>query len=334
MTDCIAHPDFSEKARRHWTPAREAKLTGNKQLMVKPSTAPELLRVLGLLNADASMSADKTRKFLQINHMLALLSPQLDDLAKRHPVVRVLDAGCGNSFLTLLITWYLRLQKAKACEVIGIDRNAKVIAQSQGRSESLGWSESLRFCVGSLDANSWETAYRNTFGTSQVPSPNSPVPRPHLLVALHACDTATDAALALGINLKADVLAVAPCCQAELATRWKQAGNVDHPFAPIYRSPNLRRETASQMTDALRMLLVRGRGYEVTATEFVDSTHTPKNRLITAVRRGNFLKSANDEYLALKTALGGYPIALEALLESTPPLHAEPAESQSDTKDL
>jgi SAM-dependent methyltransferase len=325
MTQGITQTEFSEKARKHWTPEREAKLTGGKNLLVKPTTAPELLRVLGLLNADGSMSADTTRKYLQINHMLALIVPELDELTKRHTVVRVLDAGCGNSFLTLLIAWYLRERSGKACEVIGIDRDPKVIGQSRKRAEALGFCDTLRFAEGKLDAQSWESAYRATFAAKQEPAD---IPRPNLLVALHACDTATDAALALGVTLKADVLAVAPCCQAELAAKWKNAAAAEHAFAPIFRSPNLRRETATQITDALRMLLVRSRGYEVTATEFIESAHTPKNRLIVAVRRGNYLKAAALQYEALKQAVGGCSIALEGMLSDASGSKVEPGSQQ------
>lgn len=320
MSHVIPQSIFSEKALSHWTPEREAKITGGKNLLVKPTTAPNLLRTLGLLNSDASMSPDKVRKFLQINHMLALLQPQLDDLLGRHSTVRVLDAACGNSFLTLLVAWYLHEHKKKTCQIIGIDRNKKVISQSIERTKQLGWSEFLCFDEGSLEKQSWRLAYTKFFQPQVSMPEDSEVPRPHLTVALHACDTATDAALALGIQLKSDVIAVAPCCQAELASFWKNFNDTSHPMLPVFRSPNLRRETAAHMTDALRLLLLRTHGYETTATEFVESIHTPKNRLILAIRRGNFFAPAEEQYKNLKNYLGGYAVALEKLL--SPEKHA------------
>ena len=98
--------EFAQRALTYWTQERLQKLTAGKKLLLVPSEAPDLLRTMGLLNSDASMSADSVRKYLQINHMLGLLTTHLDDLAARHPLVRVLDVGCGNSFLTLLVTWY------------------------------------------------------------------------------------------------------------------------------------------------------------------------------------------------------------------------------------
>ena len=294
---------FEAKAAVHWTKDREDKLTSGKNLLLKPSNAAWLLRVIGLLNADASMAADNTRKFLQINHMLTLLKPQLEDLAARHQPVRVFDACCGNSYLTFLVAWLFHDAWKKPCFILGVDRNDKVIARSTARAEELGYSEFLSFAADAVGDDTW---------TKHVPGGE----RPHLLLALHACDTATDFAIAAGIKAKADVIATAPCCHAELAQKWKDLGAAakDHPFSPVFRTPNLRRETAAQLTDAMRFLLLRSRGYEVTATEFVPSDHTPKNRLLLAERRGNFLAAAATEHQALKAALGDQAIKLEELL--------------------
>lgn len=110
-------------------------------------------------------------------------------------------------------------------------------------------------------------------------------------------------------------MAVAPCCQAELARYWSQLpADGTNPLQPLFQSPNLRREAAATFTDTLRMLLIRARGYEVTATEFVSSTHTPKNRLLMCTRRGRFHRESEQQYTALKTALGHCEITLETLL--------------------
>jgi SAM-dependent methyltransferase len=295
--------EFEAKAAVHWTKDREAKLTSVKNLLVRPSNAAWLLRVIGLLNGDATMSADNSRKFLQINHMLTLLKPQLEDLGRRHAPVRVFDACCGNSYLTFLIAWLFHEEWKKPCLIVGVDRNERLIARSTQRAADLGYAQFLSFAADTIDDGTWERHV-------------SVGERPHLLVALHACDIATDFAIAAGIKGKADVIATAPCCQAELAQKWKDLGATAkaHPLAPIFRTPNLRRETAAQLTDAMRLLLLRSKGYEVTATEFVPSDHTPKNRLLLAERRGNFLAAAAEEYRALKTALGDQTIKLEELL--------------------
>lgn len=304
--------DFSARAKEHWTKEQTAKLIGNKKYPLLPAEAPELLRAMGLLNSDASMSADSVRKYQQINHMLTLLLPALEDLAKRHERVFVLDACCGSSFIALAVAWLLLEKWKKPCCIIGIDINEAVIAKSRERTEQLGWSESLKFVAGKVDAGAWQKALAEqfpAFANTEKPT------RPHLLCALHACDTATDYALALGVAVQSDHMAIAPCCQAELAAQWSKLPVCDNPLLPVFQSPNLRRDIAASMTDALRMLLVRSKGYEVTATEFVPSAHTPKNRLLVCTRRGKFHKESQAQYAALKHELGDAEITLEGLLQ-------------------
>lgn len=305
--------DFVTLAKAHWTKDREAKVTGKKAWAILPSEAPLLLRTLGLLNADATMSADSLRKFSQINHMVSLLLPHVEDLAKRHATVRILDVCCGTSYLTLLLGWLLAEKLKHPFRIIGVDKNAKVIETSARRAEELGLAKHICFEAVTIDTTYGNDCFSRLFGEG-LPGES----RPHMMVALHACDTASDLALALGIQAKADVMAVAPCCHSELANKWKDLGDLEHPFSPVFRSPNLRRETAAHLTDAMRLLLVRGRGYEVTATEFVPSTHTPKNRLLVCVRRGKFLKEAEDQYQDLKASLGDRGPRLEELLPHGP----------------
>lgn len=298
---------FAEKAAAYWTPEQTAKLMGDKRYLLTPAEAPELLRVMGLLNQDASMSADSVRKFQQINHMLNLLLPQLEDLGARHKCPVILDACCGTSFIALVIAWLFHHKWKKPCRIIGIDRNPAVIAKSRERADKLGYSDFCRFTAREVEAAAWQEAQQELFA-GEEPS------RPHLLAALHACDTATDYALALGIKTGADYMAVAPCCQAELAKQWSALPASDHPLSPIFQSPNLRRDIAASFTDAMRLLLIRAHGYEVTATEFVPAAHTPKNRLLCCTRRGKFHRESQAQFAAMKTALAETSITLEKLL--------------------
>ena len=151
---------------------------------------------------------------------------------------------------------------------------------------------------------------------------------PHAVIALHGCDTASDEAITFGVKARSHALLVAPCCQAELAAKWKAAQELEeedgglpdgHPFALIHRTPNLRREVAADITDALRVSLVKAAGYGVTCKEFVSSEHTPKNRLLTARRMrardaASGRAGALKEYDALREATGGHPISLEEML--------------------
>jgi SAM-dependent methyltransferase len=304
--------DFDARARAYWTPERTRKLTAGKKLLLLPHEAGPLLRALSLLNRDASMSADSVRKFMQINHMVALLAPAMEQLIRAHKVVRVLDAGCGSSYLTSLLAWCFARVWRHPAQILGVDRNAQVIAKCRERASlTPELADVLRYEATRLEelepSRAWAAAWAGE---------EDPQLRPHAVIALHACDTATDHALALGVRLGADFIAAAPCCQAELARGFAQlaAAHAKGPMAPIWHSPHLRRDAGATLTDALRTLLLRGAGYEVTAMEFVPSTHTPKNTLLRAERRGRYWQPAFLEYAALRAAIGGVGITLEGLL--------------------
>lgn len=329
---------FPEKARAYWTEERTRKVTAGRPYPILPGEGAVLLRALGLLNKDASMSADAVRKYGQVNHLVTLLEPAFLELRQRFSTVRVLDAGCGSSYLTFLLAWCFEHRWHHPVEIIGVDANAPLITKSKERAQQIGLQKTLRFETGAIADFDWAEAYAKHFEKAEPATEPEPAPsdmptnaptkaltdappesvdaeaaakrakaiRPHAVVALHACDTATDDALTQAIALKADFIAAAPCCQAALAKRWAKlaADHAPGAFAPIWNSPHLRREAAATMTDTLRMLHLRANGYEVTAMEFVPSTHTPKNTLLRAVRRGNYLASARAEHDALALALG------------------------------
>lgn len=295
--------DIKAKAASYWTPERVKTLTGGKNWLLLPHEAAELLRAIGLMNKDASISWDSMRKYSQINHMLQLLDDVLRDQSGRRERVNILDAGCGTSFLSLTTAWYLTHKLKRPFQIVGIDSNAKVIETSKKRAAQIGVEQGTAFIQGMIPDSSSEY-FTQSEGKAK---------RPNILVALHACDTATDHAIALGIKDKADVIAVAPCCQRELAEKFKNAP-AGHALDPVFRSPNLRRDVAASMTDSLRMLHLRAHGYEVTATEFVPSEHTPKNRLLLAVRRGAFHQESRDQLTMLTAHLGGHSIKLSELL--------------------
>ena len=302
--------DVAARARAYWTAERTQKLTAGKKLPLLPAEAAPLLRALGLMNSDASIPADSAKKYLQINHLVALVEPAFVDLTRQFNLVRILDAGCGSSYLTFLVAWCFANRWKHPAEILGVDRNEAVIKKCAERAALAGLPETLRFAAAPLEGLDFAATWKTAFGTETDPG------RPNAVLALHACDTATDHALALAITLKADFIGVAPCCQAELARKWgAMAGaNQDGDFGPVWRSPHLRRELGATTTDALRTLLLRGCGYEVTPTEFVPSTHTPKNTLLRAHRRGAFLRDALAEYAALRRVTGGAGIALEELV--------------------
>jgi len=305
------HSDLLRRAQAHWSPERLERLTSGKRLPLHPVTHCAFLQVAGLMEPDASITSVQVKKYLQINHMISLIAPPFRALAKAMPgkALTLLDAGCGNSYLSLAFAFLAREAGSSPASqirdwhgvqfelhVIGVDSTALVIEQSRARAEALGLSDVMSFQCCSLN-------------DAVLPE------RLHAVIALHACDTATDAALALGIRRQADLLAVAPCCQAELAQFFKTSDpECTHDLRVILHSPNLRRDAAATFTDALRLALMRALGYEATATEFIPSTHTPKNRLILGERRGRYSKPGMAEFQSLRTALGSPTLALESAL--------------------
>lgn len=289
--------ELEARAHAHWTDERLALLLGGKRPPISPRDGAVLLRALGLLRDDASLPPTQVGKYFQINHMVTMLAPALRELRARHPRIRVLDVGCGRSYLTLLLAWWDR-----ELEVLGIDRNPAVIEEARRRTELAGLADRVRFEVGEVAA----IAPRDV----------------HAVVALHACDTATCDALALGVELGADLLAVAPCCQAELARGWAELAErgVAGAFAPVWRVPQLRRETAADVTDAMRVELLRAAGYDASALEFVPAEHTRKNTLIRALRRGE--PRDRRGYEALRDATGGVDIHLARRLAEFWPIAA------------
>jgi SAM-dependent methyltransferase len=300
--------DFSARAAAYWNDEVTRRLLGDKQLPLMPASAGPLLRALGLVRADASMPPESLRKFMQINHMLVLLEDPLRDLIAMAPTVRLLDAGCGSSYLTYLLAWSFVHRFGHPAEILGIDRNPAVIAKCRERMAMVDLDAVLRFETSSIAEVDVGGLWQRTFGERD--------PALHGLLSLHACDTATDDALALALRAQAELIAVAPCCQAELARKWSElpGAGIEGAFAPLWSSPHLRRHAGATLTDALRTLLVRGSGYDVTAMEFVPSEHTPKNTLLRARRRRGPDRAALAEYVALKRATGGASIALEGIL--------------------
>ncbi len=300
---------FTARAAAYWTPERVRSRLGEKHLLLPPVEAAPLLRALGLLQRDASMTADSLNKYKQINHMVRLLETFMLDLAGRHDTVRLLDAGCGSSYLTLLLAWCFEHVWRWPAYIVGVDRNAEIIARCTQRAELAGLSRRLRFEACAIDdLDPALLAPPADLGGS------GPV---HGLVSLHACDTATDDAIALGVELDVELMAVAPCCQAELSRQWAALADAGAPsaWAPLWDAPHLRREAAATVTDLMRTLLLRGSGYQVTPMEFVPSEHTPKNTLLRATRHaGGGDARALEQYRALREATGGAGIRLQELL--------------------
>ncbi|GAB7190055.1 SAM-dependent methyltransferase [Kineococcus sp. NUM-3379] len=230
-----------------------------KQRLVDP--ADPLFTVLGA-------GADKRRQVDAFVRLLAPLSGRLvADAAGRE--VRMTDLGCGNAYLTFAAHRWLGERAAEAgtgLRTVGVDVREDVVARSRRLAQEAGL-EGLDFATGTI-------AGAVPFGDEA----------PDVVLALHACDTATDEALARAVRWGAPVVLAAPCCHHDVQEQLKAAGSA--PAPALVRHPILRERFADVLTDSLRALLLRLLGYRTDVVEFVDSRHTPRNALLRAVRTG------------------------------------------------
>ncbi len=230
-----------------------------------PGQSPELLRELHLLGRDGALHADSLRKLKQVNHLVQLLEPALLDVRQRHPDGVLVDAGAGNAYLAFVL-YELFLRDPAAREILYcVEPREDLRRRAEERASKLGF-ERMKFLQAEL---------------VQAPLPD----RVHLLMALHACDTATDDAIAAGLRRGADHIAVVPCCQAEVAAQLKeQPDAAAQPWPLLWAHPIHRREAGAHLTNVVRALLLESFGYQVTVTELTGWEHSLKNELILARR--------------------------------------------------
>ena len=223
--------------------------------------------ILGVQTADGKIVKSRFDKFRQINRFLEFIEDILPQLAKDKEVT-ILDFGCGKSYLTFAMYYYLHELKGYDIRIIGLDLKKDVIRLCNELSEKYGY-EKLKFLEGNI---------ADYTGVDEV----------DMVVTLHACDTATDFALAKAVGWNAKVILSVPCCQHELN------GQIQSDMlAPVLKYGLIKERMAALITDALRAEYLEGEGYDAQILEFIDMEHTPKNILIRAVKTGK--KKENKE---------------------------------------
>jgi hypothetical protein len=265
-----------------------------KRYTLEEGTPVPFLVELGVMNARGKVLAKRYDKFRQVNRFVELVADVVPALRPDGPL-RVVDFGSGKSYLTFALHHLLRELHGRDVEIVGLDLNEDVVERCAALAERLG-AQGLEFRVGDIA------------GTD--------LGRADLVVSLHACDTATDDALARAVRWRADAILAVPCCQHELS------GQIDNAtLAPLLRHGLLRERFAADLTDAVRAQLLGLTGYDVQLVEFVELEHTPKNVLIRAVRRpGRSTERLAREYLELKRALGLDPSLERALAAELAPV--------------
>lgn len=230
-----------------------------KQYILQEGSPVDFLVGLGVQTPDGRIAKARYDKFRQINRYLEFIEDVLDELP-RDRKLRIIDFGCGKSYLTFAMYYYLHELQHRDIEVTGLDLKTDVIAHCNQLAEKLHY-EGLHFERG--DISTYE-------GADAV----------DMVVSLHACDTATDYALEKAVKWGASVIMAVPCCQHELNRQIKC-----DTLKPVFKYGVIKERMSALITDALRANLLEQCGYDTQILEFIDMEHTPKNLLIRGVRR-------------------------------------------------
>jgi hypothetical protein len=264
-------------------------------LALRPGQSIELLKELHILTREGKLNQDSRRKLKQVYHLYQFIEKLLNDLQAKgyaQPELgpTLADHGAGKSYLGFII-YDLYFKALGQGAIYGIETRSELVASSQVLAQRLGFDR-MRF----LNLSVAESANSDAL-PMQI----------DVVTALHACDTATDDAIAFGLQKKAKCMVLVPCCQAELARALNQnkALNLQRtPLAELWRHPLHTREMGSQLTNVLRCLYLESQGYQVTVTELVGWEHSMKNELILAAYTGQKKRSAAERLKALLEEFG------------------------------
>lgn len=273
--------------KRQNLPDKKISLAHNrkKNYILEEGKPVDFLVDLGVMSPDGKVHQAYFHKFRQINRFLEFVEDIVPALPKDRQV-SIIDFGCGKSYLTFALYYYLKKLKGYDIRVTGLDLKEDVIEGCNRLKDKYGY-ENLQFLVGDIG---------NYEGTDAV----------DMVVTLHACDTATDMALAKAVKWGASVILSVPCCQHELNRTME-----NREMEAVFQFGLLKERIAALATDGMRAELLRTQGYEMQVLEFIDMEHTPKNVLLRGIYTGK--KVSQDRYTACKKALGA-ELTLERLL--------------------
>ncbi|MFM7025969.1 MAG: class I SAM-dependent methyltransferase [Limnohabitans sp.] len=267
---------------------------------VRPGQSVELLKQLHILTREGKLNQDSRRKLKQVYHLFQFIEKLLLELPDTPQGPTLADHGAGKSYLGFII-YDLFFKALGKGAIYGIETRSELVESSRQLAERLAFDR-MRFLNVSV-AESTQSA--------ELPE------QIDVVTALHACDTATDDAIAFGLQKKARYMVLVPCCQAELARALNQSKALSlqrTPLAELWRHPLHTREMGSQLTNVLRCLYLESQGYSVTVTELVGWEHSMKNELILAKYTGQKKRSARERLEALLAEFG-----LQALAEARYP---------------
>jgi hypothetical protein len=269
---------------------KEAARDVHAELELRPGQSLDLLRELHILTRDGRINQDSRRKLKQVNHLVGFIEKLLLEIpaAGGHPTLA--DHGAGKSYLGFML-YDLFFRPRGQGHIYGIETRADLVLKSRELAQRLGF-ERMSF----LHISAAEAA-----DAAQLPA------QVDVVTALHACDTATDDAIAFGLHKQARYMVLVPCCQAEVASclrEQKALSLARTPLAELWRHPIHTRELGSQLTNVLRCLYLEATGYQVTVTELVGWEHSMKNELILARWTGQRRRSSAERLRAILAEFG------------------------------
>lgn len=253
----------------------------NRNYYIKVGSADALLKEIGIMSSQGKIKNDKIRKYNQIDHYVELFDEMLTKLP-RNKVLNILDCGCGKSYLSFVLNYYLTEVKKIKCHFIGLDYKESVIETSKKMANNLGYRNMDFYAIDIKDY--------------------VPKNKINIVMSLHACDTATDMALATGIKLNSNAIIAVPCCQKELLSQYKY-----EPFKNILKYGVLKSRMADILTDGMRALMLEAKGYDVSVVEYISPLETPKNIMIRALKTKEDDEDLMSEYFNLMSSLNVYP---------------------------
>lgn len=259
----------------------------NRNYYIKVGEADNLLKEIGIMSKEDKIKNDKIRKYNQIDHYVELLEGILDELPN-NKVINILDCGCGKSYLSFVLNYYLTEVKKRKCHFIGLDYSETVIDTSKNMAKNLGYRNMEFHAIDIKDYN--------------------PDKKINVVISLHACDTATDMALALGIKIESDIIIAVPCCHREILNQYSYP-----PFKSILDHGVFKARMADILTDGMRSLMLKAKGYKVSVVEYISPLETPKNLMIRAIKEKDEDMDAMSEYMSMMSSLNVYPALYDFL---------------------
>ena len=251
-----------------------------KSRLISADEHTDYLKAIGFMTQDGVMKASMHGKFRQVNEFLKNIE-QTGEIEHLTQPIHVVDCGCGNAYLTFSTYYYLNNVLNLPTHLTGVDINAGLMEKHSGISQDLGW-EQINFEVSDIASF-------------------KPTVLPQIVLALHACDTATDEAIAQAIKWQSHLIFSVPCCHQNLQ---KQFDRSSRPaiFEPVCEHGILKERLADLITDTFRALLLNIMGYKVSVIQFVSSEHTAKNVMIRAIRSASDVErtEAIEQYRNLK----------------------------------